>query len=62
MERSLLDKYQPIPDKEPNVTAHVRFLWQDILDDTTRADERNCRLIESLRECLQTSEQRGNQR
>ena len=39
MERSLLDKYQPIPDKEPKVTAHVRAMWQDILDDTMRAGD-----------------------
>ena len=26
MERSSLDKYQPIPDKEPEVTAHVRAI------------------------------------
>jgi hypothetical protein len=39
MERSLLNKYQPIPDKEPQVTAHVRALWQDVLDDTMRAKD-----------------------
>jgi len=39
MERSPLDKYQPIPDKELQVTDHVRALWQDILDDTMRAED-----------------------
>lgn len=35
----LLDKYKPIPDNEPKVTAHVRALWQDILADTMRAED-----------------------
>lgn len=39
MERFLLDKYQPIPDKEPKVTAHVRAMLQDVLDGTMRADD-----------------------
>ena len=39
MERSLLAKYQPVPDKEPKVTARIRALWQDFLDDTMRADD-----------------------
>jgi len=39
MKRSSLDNYQPIPDKEPQVTAHVRAIWQDILDDTMRAED-----------------------
>jgi hypothetical protein len=39
LERSLLDKCQPIPDKEPRVTAHVRAMWQDILDDTMHAED-----------------------
>ena len=39
MEPSLLDKYQPIPDKEPQVTAHVRATLQDILDNTMHADD-----------------------
>ena len=39
MQRALLDKYQPIPDKGPKVTAHVRALWQGILDDTMRAED-----------------------
>jgi len=39
MERCLLDKYKPIPDKEPKVTAHVRTIWQDLLDDSMRADD-----------------------
>jgi hypothetical protein len=39
MGRSLLEKYQPIPDKEPQLTAHVRGVWQDILGDTMRAGD-----------------------
>jgi hypothetical protein len=39
MGRSSLDKYQRIPDKEPEVTAHVRAMWQDILDDTMHRDD-----------------------
>jgi hypothetical protein len=39
MERSLLDKYQPISDKEPRVTAQVRAIWQDILDNTMRPQD-----------------------
>lgn len=39
MERSLLDKYQPMPDKEPVLTAHARALLQDILDGTMQPDD-----------------------
>jgi hypothetical protein len=39
MQPALLEKYQPIPDKEPQVTAHVRTVLRDILDDTMRADD-----------------------
>jgi hypothetical protein len=39
MEGSALDKYQPIPDKEPKVTAHVRAVLQELLDGTLKADE-----------------------
>jgi hypothetical protein len=35
----LLDKYRPIPDKEPQVTAHVRAMVQDILDGTPHAGD-----------------------
>ena len=38
MERLLLDRYKPIPDKEPKVTAHVRAMFQNVLDGTMRAD------------------------
>ena len=34
MEGSPLDKYQPIPDKEPKVTEHVRAMVQDVTDGT----------------------------
>jgi hypothetical protein len=39
MERAVLDKYQPIPDKEPQVTAHVRTVLQELLDGTMRAED-----------------------
>ena len=35
----LLDKYKPIPDNEPQVTAHVRAMLQDVLDGTPLADD-----------------------
>ncbi len=31
LERLLLDQYQPIPDKEPKVTAHVLAMVQDLM-------------------------------
>jgi hypothetical protein len=39
MQRSLLDNYQPISDGDPKVTAHVRVLLQDILNDTMHAKD-----------------------
>lgn len=39
MERLLLDKYNPIPDKEPEITARVRALLQSYRDGTARADD-----------------------
>jgi hypothetical protein len=39
MEGSPLDKYQPIPDKEPKVTEHVRALLQALLDGTLHAED-----------------------
>jgi hypothetical protein len=36
---SLLDKYPPIPDKEPKVTEHVRALWRYFLDGTLRTKD-----------------------
>ena len=39
MERAVLDRYQPIPDKEPQVTTRVRGLLKDILHDTMRLDD-----------------------
>jgi hypothetical protein len=47
MESSLLDRYQPIPDKEPHLTAHVRATLQDILDNRMRAEDYTA---ESLKE------------
>jgi hypothetical protein len=45
MEGSPLDKYQPIPDKEPKVTEHVRAMVQDVTDGTIHLDD----LTEDLR-------------
>ena len=39
MEGSALDRYQPISDKEPKVTEHVRALLQELLDGTLKADD-----------------------
>lgn len=39
MERFLIDKYKPIEDKEPKVTAHVRGMLQDLLDGTVHPDD-----------------------
>jgi hypothetical protein len=39
MERFLLDKYKPIEDNEPKVTAHVRGMLQDLLDGTVHPDD-----------------------
>ena len=39
MEGSPLDKCQPIPDKEPKVTAHVRAMLQDLTDGIVRLDD-----------------------
>lgn len=39
MERCLLDKYKPIEDKEPKVTAHVQGMLQDLLNDTVHTDD-----------------------
>ena len=39
MERFLLDKYKPIDDKEPKVTAHVRGMLQDLLNGTVHPDD-----------------------
>ncbi len=39
MERFLLVKYKPIPDKDPKFTAHVRAMFQDVINGTVRADD-----------------------
>ena len=39
MERLLLDKYKPIPDKEPQVTTHTRAMLQDALEGKARAED-----------------------
>jgi hypothetical protein len=39
MECLRLDKYKPIPDREPEVTAHVRGMLQSVQDGTMHADD-----------------------
>jgi hypothetical protein len=39
MQRLRLDKYKPIPDKEPDVTAHVRSMLQNALEGKLRAED-----------------------
>ncbi len=39
MQRLMLDRYQPIPDTEPQVTAHVRAMLQDEIDGNPRPDD-----------------------
>ena len=44
MERLLLDKYKPISDHEPQVTAHVRDMFQDVLENKMRAEDYTVKL------------------
>ena len=39
MKRFPMDEYKPIPDTEPEVTAHVRALMQDALNGTPRPED-----------------------
>jgi hypothetical protein len=39
MERGLLDTYKPIADREPKVTAHIRAMLKDVLEDTLHRDD-----------------------
>jgi hypothetical protein len=39
MKRFPLDEFKPIPDKEPEVAAHVRAMIQDTFNGTARADD-----------------------
>jgi len=39
MKRFPVDEFKPIPDKEPEVTAHIRAMLQDVLAGTQRADD-----------------------
>jgi hypothetical protein len=39
MKRFLMDEFNPIPDKEPAVTTHVRAMIQDAIEGTMRADD-----------------------
>ncbi len=39
MQRLRLDKYKPIPDKEPEVTAHIRSMLQNALEANLHAED-----------------------
>jgi hypothetical protein len=39
MQRLRLDKYKPIPDKEPDVTAHIRSMLQNALEANLHAED-----------------------
>ena len=39
MKRFPIDEFKPIPDKEPEVTAHLRAMIQDAIEDTMHADD-----------------------
>jgi hypothetical protein len=39
MKRFPLDEFKPIPDNEPEVTAHLRAMIQDAIEGTQRADD-----------------------
>jgi hypothetical protein len=39
MERFPVDKFKPIPDQEPKVTAHLRAMTQDARNGTMQADD-----------------------
>lgn len=39
MKRFLLDEFKPIPDKEPEVTAHVRSIIQNLIDGAPRPED-----------------------
>lgn len=39
IKRFFLDEFQSIPDKEPNVTSHVRTIIQDIIDGIMKPDD-----------------------
>jgi hypothetical protein len=39
MQRNLLDKYKPIPDREPKITEHIRAMTQDVRDGTLHRDD-----------------------
>ena len=39
MKRFPMDEFKPIPDKEPEVTAHLRAMIRDAMEGTQRADD-----------------------
>jgi hypothetical protein len=39
MKRFPMDEFKPIPDKEPEVTAHLRAMIQDAMEGAQRADD-----------------------
>jgi hypothetical protein len=39
MERLIIDRYKPIPDREPNVTAHIRAMLADAFEAKARTED-----------------------
>lgn len=48
MKRFLLDEYKPIPDRAPEITAHLRVLVQDALAGTMRPGDYTAELWKEL--------------
>lgn len=44
MGRFLMDRYKPIPDQEPKVTAHTRAMLQDALEGKSHAEDYTVKL------------------
>lgn len=48
MKRFFLDKFKPIPDKEPNITKHLRAIIQDAMGGNMRPDDYTADLWKGL--------------
>lgn len=48
MKRFLLDEYKPIPDREPNVTKHIRAIIQNAVDGSLRPNDYTAELWKKL--------------
>jgi hypothetical protein len=56
MERSRLEKYQAIPDTEPKVTAHVRAMFQDLVDGALRPEDYTAEMWKQVAPNLKSSQ------